>query len=57
MVMNCGRGSEIGVTKFEHFNLKRIKEDYGLEYETIEQYVNRSKTEGTLIFNCTPYQK
>ena len=47
MVMNCGRGSEIGVTKFEHLNLKRIQEDYGLVYDTLEQYVNRSKTEGT----------
>lgn len=46
MVMNCGRGSEIGVTKLTHLNLRCIKEDYGLEYETMEQYVNRSKTEG-----------
>ena len=46
MVMNCGRGSEIGVTRFQDLNLKRIEEDYGLVYETMEQYVNRSKTEG-----------
>ena len=46
MVMNCGRGSEIGVTRFQDLNLKRIEEDYGLVYETMEQYVNRTKTEG-----------
>jgi len=49
MVMNCGCGSKIGVTCFNHFNLRYIKEDYGLEYNTLEQYVNRSKTEGAKI--------
>ena len=48
MVMNCGRGSEIGVTSFRDLHLKAIKEDYGAVYETMEQYVNRSKTEGKL---------
>ena len=35
MVMNCGRGSKIGVLRFEHLHMRVIKEDYGLDYKSI----------------------
>ena len=43
MVMNCGRGCEIGLTRFEHFTMKTIKEPHGQEFDTLEQYINRIK--------------
>ena len=41
--MNCGRGCEIGLTRFEHFTMKTIKEPHGQEFDTLEQYINRIK--------------
>ena len=41
--MNCGRGCEIGLTRFEHFTMKTIKEPHGVEFDTLEQYINRIK--------------
>ena len=43
MVMNCGRGCEIGLTKFEHLEMKKIKEPNGVEFYTLQQYINRTK--------------
>ena len=45
MVMNCGRGCEIGLTKISHLKMRTIKEPNGLEFDTLEQYVNRTKTQ------------
>jgi len=46
MVMNCGRGSEIGTAKIDHLSLREIEEENGYKYKTLQQYVNRNKTEG-----------
>ena len=46
MVMNCGRGSEIGIARLDHLHMRHIIEETGIEYDTLEQYVIRSKTEG-----------
>ena len=51
MVMNCGRGSEISITKLSNLHLKTIKEDYGFDFNTLEQYVDRSKTSDKSIDN------
>ena len=42
MVMNCGRGCEIGLTRFEHLEMKKIKESNGIEFDTLQQYINRT---------------
>ena len=44
--MNCGRGSEIGITKLYNLHLKTIKEDPSFGFDTLEHYVHRSKTSG-----------
>ena len=33
MVMSCNRGCEIGLTRFEHLEMKNIKEPNSLEFE------------------------
>ena len=43
MVMNCGRGCEIGLTRYEHLKMKKIHEPNGINYHTLEQYINRTK--------------
>ena len=50
MVMNCGRGSEIGIATFDDLHLRHIEEESGMTYKTLEQYVNWSKTEGKKYF-------
>ena len=50
MVSNCGRGSEIAISKFKHLAMTDIKEDNGLEFQTFKQYVMRLNTLGD-IFN------
>ena len=50
MVSNCGRGSEIAISKYKHLSMTDIKEDNGLEFQTFRQYVMRLKTLGE-IFN------
>ena len=55
MVMNCGRGSEIGLSRFDHLKLKSIKEDNGSEYSTLVQYINRTKVMGKLMQYETLY--
>ena len=49
MVNNCGRGSEIAITKFKDLSMTKIKEDNGLEFQTIKQYVMRLKTLGEIF--------
>ena len=49
MVMNCGRGSDIGISNLSDFSLKQIKEDNGVTYDTLQQYVLRPKTLGKMI--------
>ena len=49
MVMNCGRGSDIGIANFSDFSLTKIQEDNGLVYNTLRQYVLRPKTLGNVI--------
>ena len=48
MVMNCGRGSDIAISKFSDFSLTKIQEDNGLIYNTLRQYVLRPKTLGNV---------
>ena len=50
MVSNCGRGSEIAISKYKDLSMTDIKEDNGLEFQTFKQYVMRVKTLGE-IFN------
>ena len=46
MVMNCGRGSEIGITKLSNLHLKTIKEYHGFDFDTLEQYIHCSIASG-----------
>ena len=54
MVMNCGRGSEMGLTRFQHFSMKSIEEPSGKTYETLGQYIERMKTESKIILILSP---
>ena len=49
MVMNCGRGSEIGISRYDHFSMVSIEEPSGMKYHTLGQYVERMKTESKFI--------
>ena len=48
--MNCGRGSEIGITRYQDLTLKLIEEDSGKKYYTLSQYVERMKTQSKYSF-------
>ena len=45
MVMNCGRGCEIGLSRLDHLKLKTLTEPNGVKFDTLEQYVNRTKVQ------------
>ena len=55
MVSNCGRGSEIAITKLKDMQMADIKEDNGIEFQTFKQYVMRLKTLGEyyIIYDAT----
>ena len=46
MTSNCGRGSEVAILQWSSCKLKKNQEQNGLEYETLSQYVIRTKTQG-----------
>ena len=50
MVMNCGRGCEIGLTRYEHLSMKKINEPNGIHFNTLQQYINRTKVLSKLYF-------
>ena len=56
MTSNCGRGSEIAILQWSSCKLKKIQEQNGLDYETLSQYVVRTKTQGmSTIFSSNFY--
>ena len=47
MVMNCGRGCEIGLSRIDHLQMKMLNEP-NVKYTTLEQYINRTQIESKL---------
>ena len=45
MVMNCGRGCEIGLSRLDHLQMKTVHEPNGVKFATLQQYVNRTKVQ------------
>ena len=46
IVMNCGSGSEIGLLRCNHLKMRSIKEDCGVQFDTLTLYVNQVKMLG-----------
>ena len=51
MVMNCGRGCEIGLSRFDNLEMIKIKESNDIEFHTMQHYINQTKVLGKYIIN------